>query len=88
MISLVDPLDLELPALGVLEVEDAERGGRLLLDTDDRRVRRSYAEAAAERAEERRRALVATGVDEIEVRVDRDVIGPLASYFRRRALRR
>lgn len=87
-VTLVDPLDLELPALGVLEVEDAERGGRLLLDTDDRRVRRSYAEAAAERAEERRRALVATGVDEIEVRVDRDVIGPLASYFRRRALRR
>ena len=87
-VTLVDPLDLELPPLGIVEIEDAERGGRLLLDTDNPRVRRRYAEAAAERAVERRRALVATGVDEIEVRLDEEVIGPLVAYFRRRALAR
>ena len=84
-LTLVDPLDLELPDLGLIEVEAAEQGQRLLLDTSDRRVRERYAEAARERAEARRRALTLAGVDEIEIRLDEDPITPLARYFHRRA---
>ena len=87
-VTLVDPLDLGLPPVGIVSVEDAENGDRLLLDTDDPRVRQRYAEAAVARATERHRALVSTGVDEIEVSLDQDVVRPLATYFRRRALTR
>ncbi|MSQ42062.1 MAG: DUF58 domain-containing protein [Dehalococcoidia bacterium] len=87
-ITLVDPLDLALPALGLVELEDAERGERLLLDSADRRVRRRYAQAAQARTEARRATLLATGVDEIELRLDRDYVEPLLRYFRRRAARR
>ncbi len=87
-ITLVDPADLELPDLGLVELEDAEGGGRLLVDSTDRGVRRRYAAAASERAQERRTAFVAAGVDEVEVRLDRGYIEPLTTYFRRRAARR
>ena len=87
-ITLVDPADLELPDLGLVELEDAEGGRRLLLDTTDRDVRRRYAAAALERAQARRTAFVAAGVDEVEVRLDRGYIEPLITYFRRRAARR
>ena len=48
-ISLTDPRELSLPAIGLLDLEDAETGRRLVLDTQDPRVRRSYALAAARR---------------------------------------
>ena len=84
-LSLVDPLDLALPDAGIVEVTDVERGGRVLLDSSDARVREAYAAAAAGRAERRRRSLASSGVDEVEVRLDRDITRPLVAYFRRRA---
>ena len=87
-ITLVDPLDLELPNLGLVEIADAERGERLLLDSADPTVRRRYATAARERAETRRSMLSSAGVDEVEMRLDQGYLEPLVAYFRRRAARR
>ena len=87
-VTLVDPLDVALPDVGLVEVEDAERGERLLLDSSDRGVRRAYAQAARERAERRRTALASAAVDEVEVRLEEGYLEPLARYFRRRAARR
>ena len=87
-VTLIDPTDLELPDVGLVEVEDIERGGRVLLDTADARTRERYAEAATHRAAERRDVLARAAVDEIEVRLDRDHTEPLVSYFRQRAQRR
>lgn len=84
-VTLVDPLDIALPDVGLIEVVDAERGGRVLLDSSSVRVREAYAAAAAGRAAGRKRSLAAAGVDEIEVNLDRDVTAPLVAYFRRRA---
>jgi uncharacterized protein (DUF58 family) len=87
-LTLIDALDLQLPDLGLLEVEDAERGDRLLVDSSDPGVRRRYARAARERAEARRAALISSGVDEVEIRIDEGYMEPLVTYFRRRAARR
>lgn len=84
-ITLVDPLDVALPDVGIIEVVDAERSARMLLDSSSARVREAYAAAAAERADRRRRSLGVADVDEIEVRLDRDVTTPLVGYFRRRS---
>ncbi len=87
-ITLVDPIDLELPDLGLVEVEDAERGGRLLVDTGDPALRARYAAATAERARTRRATFTTAGVDEVVVRLDGDLVQPLVTYFRARAARR
>ncbi len=82
---LVDPVDGALPDMGMVAVADAETGERMWVDTGDARVRARYAEAAAARAEARRRAIASCGVEEITIPVTGDVIAPLAAYFRRRA---
>ena len=89
-VTLVDPLDLELPDVGLVELEDAEGGERLLLDSSDPSVRRRYARAAQARADARRAALTSAGVDEVEVlltegSLEQSYLEPLVSYFRRRA---
>ena len=87
-LTLTDPLDLVLPDLGIAEVEDAERGTRMLLDTGDRGLRRRYAEAAQARVRARRATLTSAGVDEVPIRLDQDIVRPLQQYFRGRAARR
>jgi uncharacterized protein (DUF58 family) len=87
-VVLVDPVDLELPAMGIVEVEDAETGARVLLDTGDRTVRERYDRAAQRRAQRRRAMLAAAGVDEVEVRLDRDIVDPIVAYFREKARQR
>ena len=46
-VPLSDPREQELPAVGLLQLEDAETGRHFLLDTSGREVRDAYARAAA-----------------------------------------
>src|SRR5579884_3416216 len=50
-VRISDPREEDLPPLGLLELEDAETGERVLLDTGSRAVRTAYAEAARRRRE-------------------------------------
>src|SRR5229473_2070782 len=50
-LRITDPREMDLPAVGLLELEDAESGERLLLDTNSRVVREAYARSARVRAE-------------------------------------
>lgn len=86
-ISLTDPRELSLPPLGLLEMEDAETGQPLLLDTEDRETRRQYALAAAQRREERQQLLRSMGVDEVAIATDRSYVQPLMTFFQARARR-
>jgi uncharacterized protein (DUF58 family) len=87
-LTLVDPTDLELPDLGIVRFAPAEGGPSSLLDTSSTAVRRQYAEAAQERIAARRQLLAAAAVDEVELRLDQDLVAPIARYFRFRAMRR
>lgn len=87
-LPLVDPLDLAIPDLGIVEFQDAESGQRALVDTGDAAFRARYAAVAEERARARTRLLSTAGVDEVPIRLDQDLVTPLLSYFRLRASRR
>jgi uncharacterized protein (DUF58 family) len=84
-VTLSDPRELSLPSVGMIEVEDAETGAHVLIDTSDRRVRELYAARAAGLREERRRILTSTAVDRIELSTEASYVEPLIAYFRRRA---
>ncbi len=47
-VRLFDPLELDLPDLGLLVMQDAETGEQLQVDTHDRRFRRRFAAGGAE----------------------------------------
>ena len=86
-IALSDPREKELPAVGILELEDAESGASILIDTWDRRARSRYREEALLRVEARRRLFRQTSVDSVDLSTDLPYDVPLLRFFRNRARR-
>lgn len=84
-VTATDPRELELPNAGLIEVEDAETGESLLIDTGNKKLRAQYAARAAAQRDARRLALRAAQIDQIEVSTAEPYIGPLLAYFTRRA---
>lgn len=83
-----DARERELPNVGLIELEDAETGERVLLDTSSARVRREYAIAARRRLEALRDFFRATGIDQVEVLTGQDYVRDLRTLFRRRGRKR
>ena len=77
---LYDPLEMELPDLGLVVMQDAETGKQLFVDTHDRRFRRRFAEAARRRESVLRAALTEAGVDCIELATDDDLVDALMRF--------
>ena len=86
-VTLDDPRERELPAVGLVELEEAESGARRVVDTGDARVRAAFARAAAEARRERARVLRGADVDVVEVDTARPYADALLRFFRRRERR-
>jgi uncharacterized protein (DUF58 family) len=86
-VRLSDPGEEELPAVGLLEVEDSETGKHLLLDTSSRQVRDDFRRRAEERRAALRQLSRAAGVDLIEVSTDGSHLDALIHFFRQRERR-
>jgi uncharacterized protein (DUF58 family) len=84
-VTATDPRELALPDAGLIEVEDAETGESLLIDTGDRRLRDHYAARAAAQRDERRALLRGAQIDAIEVSTAEAYLRPLLAYFMRRS---
>ena len=69
-VRLTDPMERELPDIGLVVMQDAETGEQLLVDTHDKAFRRRFAQAAEKREEELRAALTAAAVDCLELATD------------------
>ena len=86
-ITVDDARELQLPASGWIELEDAESGGRLLVDTSHRATRLKLEIAAEEARLARARALKRSKVDHIALRTDRPYAEALHRAFAERARR-
>ena len=73
-VRLHDPLEAELPDLGLVVVQDAETGEQLFVDTNDRGFRKRFAAAAARRETELRAAFSEAQVDAIELSTKDDLV--------------
>ena len=80
-VRLFDPLELELPDLGLVLLRDAETGEQLQVDTHDKAFRQRFARLAAEREAALRTALAAAGADTLELRTDDDLIDALLRFM-------
>jgi uncharacterized protein (DUF58 family) len=79
-VRLYDPLERELPDMGMLVIQDAETGEQLFVDTHDRAFRRRFAEAAAQREEHLRSAFRHAGVDALELSTDDDLVDAILRF--------
>ncbi len=79
-VRLFDPLERELPDLGLVTMRDAESGEQLLVDTHSPRFRKRFAELAAQREADLRAALARAGVDTLELATDDDLAGAVLRF--------
>jgi uncharacterized protein (DUF58 family) len=79
-VRLYDPLEMELPDLGLVVIQDAETGEQLFVDTHDRAFRRRFAAAAERREAALRSALRQAGVDALELATDDDLVDAILRF--------
>jgi uncharacterized protein (DUF58 family) len=79
-VRLYDPLEMELPNLGLLVMRDAETGEQLFVDTHDRAFRKRFAALAARREKELRSAFDHAGVDALELSTDDDLVDAILRF--------
>jgi uncharacterized protein (DUF58 family) len=79
-VRVFDPLEMEIPDLGMLVVQDAETGEQLFVDTHDRAFRKRFEEAAKRREETMRSALRIAGVDALELSTEDDLVDAILRF--------
>lgn len=83
-VRVFDPFEEQLPAAGLLALEDAERGTRIEIDTGSRAVREAWAARAAARRAALAAVLVRAGVELLELSTRANAADALVRFFQRR----
>ena len=86
-ITIDDPREYDLPDAGWVELEDAEAGQRILVDTSHTPTRTRIRVAAERMQQERSRKLVQAGVDRVALQTTVPYGAPLRRAFAERARR-
>jgi uncharacterized protein (DUF58 family) len=79
-VEVLDPRELELPDVGLLELVDPETGRVRTVQTADAGLRARYAAAATEQRDEITQALRAAGAGHLQLRTDRDWLRDLVAF--------
>ena len=79
-VRLYDPVEMNLPDLGLIVMRDAESGEQLLLDSHDQGFRKRFAAAAKRREPELRAAFRESGVDALELSTDDAIVDAILRF--------
>jgi uncharacterized protein (DUF58 family) len=79
-VRLYDPLEMELPDLGLFVIQDAETGEQVFVDSHDRGFRKRFAAAAERREKELRSAFRQAGVDALELCTDDNLVDSILRF--------
>jgi len=86
-ITVTDPREIELPRIGLIELQDAETGELILIDTYDPNIRKGFNVLNTKQTQERQGLFTSMDVDTIDVRTDKSYIEPIMRCFRMRERR-
>src|SRR5947207_2044080 len=86
-VRVLDPLELDLPDLGMLTIRDSETGEQLLVDTHDAGFRKRFARIAAQREADLRQGFVKASVDALELSTDGDLVDAVVRFAEMRKRR-
>ncbi|MFY7855914.1 MAG: DUF58 domain-containing protein, partial [Rubrivivax sp.] len=79
-VRLLDPMEMALPDVGFVTLEDAETGEQLFVDAADPAFRERYAALAAQQEAQLRQALGESGADTLELATDDDVLDAMLRF--------
>ncbi|MDD3905199.1 MAG: DUF58 domain-containing protein [Candidatus Omnitrophica bacterium] len=86
-ITITDPRELDLPNVGLLELQDAESGSTFLVDSSNDAVRRKYSAKSRAMIEARGKIFSAVSMDHIDIRTDKPYIEEFIKFFKKRKKR-
>ncbi len=86
-VRIGDPRESALPAVGLVELEDAETGEVILVDTSDPAVREGFARLAGERDQALSQRLRRLEIDLVEIDTERPYVDALVRFFHKRERR-
>jgi uncharacterized protein (DUF58 family) len=79
-VRLHDPLESNLPDIGMLVVQDSETGEQIFVDTNDRAFRKRFTAAAQRRESALRASFRDAGIDALELSTDDDLIDAIRRF--------
>ncbi|MCC6612281.1 MAG: DUF58 domain-containing protein [Anaerolineae bacterium] len=79
-IRLWDPREVEIPDIGLVIMEDSETGEQIYVDTHDRRFRSRFAEAARQREAELEATFKRTGVAQLALSTEDDLVAAIVRF--------
>lgn len=83
--SVTDPLEVEIPPVGFLELEDAETGEVIVIDTADVRFQKRFRPSSEGEQKDLRDNLRRLNVDHVPLLTGEDYATPLVRFFQERA---
>lgn len=86
-IKVYDKMDMELPKIGMLQIEDMETGKTQWVDTNDDMVQYNYQQQFVENEEASKLAFLKAGADLLYMRTDEDYVKVLQQFFLKRMKR-
>ncbi|MGW8288376.1 MAG: DUF58 domain-containing protein [Desulfobulbales bacterium] len=83
-VNVTDPREYALPDVGLLELQDAETGETIIIDTGSHEVRTRYEHLTKDRNQQLGSLFKSLGIDNIQIFTDRDYVRDLVKFFRMR----
>ena len=83
-LKVSDPREREMPNVGIVELQDAETGRKVWVDTASRAVRDHYAEVSASREMHTHELLRRNRIDVADISTDSDYVAELIKLFKQR----
>ena len=86
-VTITDPLEIELPNIGIIKLDDPETGESRLIDTSSAGLRKDYHKNSLQRFQERKKLFQSINVDSIDIRTDIPYSKTLIAFFKMRERR-
>jgi len=86
-IKITDPRELDFGDYGLIELEDAETGEVMVVDTGSAEFRKEFSDNARETNDELLRSFKVIDLDFIQIQTDKSYIVPLIQFFKMREKR-
>lgn len=86
-ISITDPREICLPDVGLIELEDAESGERILIDTGSAAVRNRYNTFGTDRQKQLKALFRSMAVDHLSILTGQNYLRKIVGFFRTRERR-
>ena len=81
---VTDPRETVFPDVGLVELEDAESGKTILVDSGSAAFRNFYSRKAAQQHDKMSSLFTANGIDEIPISTETEYVDALVKFFRKR----